>query len=498
SSVYSPYCLTGLLNLVDFAQDAEIKNLATIAAQRLLKDLLKLTTDQGVFFPTAGRNYYGKYQSAWGQNHSNLIYLLTGLGQAPTNASHAGGFLASSTLEIDSVADSWAPVIDTSYYNGMPLDTLLTIDTVLRPIDKVILQWSAGAYFHPEVAYETDLLLTDSSLWNHTDFAPFRSLQSVPASGAVDLANQLSALSKSSVISGDTIVIFKHNSVSLSSVRDFWKGKVGYQEFPCAATVGSTAVLTASGPIDSTWNHRSAENANEDLPYVGQHKNVALLMYRPETVPAFLGYNHKEVALYWNQPDFDEQTTDSNWIIGRQGGNYVAVRRSCTDSISHIIACDIMPGQSWVIVVGDSGMYGNFSNFQSLVHQSQFTENWYLDSVNQQYVYYAKIVFDTTTIDYAWGVDSSTTTAIKQIVANPELSVYPNPANNTINIQMPELAGQHVNIAIANLLGQQLYNTNKTVVGTETIDVSTLPEGAYVITVRNGQSLYTAKLIKRE
>jgi hypothetical protein len=80
SSVYSPYCLSGLLNLADFAQDTEIKALATLASQRLLKELLMITNDQGVFFPTAGRNYFGKYENAYDQNHNNLIYLLPVLG----------------------------------------------------------------------------------------------------------------------------------------------------------------------------------------------------------------------------------------------------------------------------------------------------------------------------------------------------------------------------------------------------------------------------------
>ena len=80
SSTYMPFCLAGLLNLADFSQDAEIKDLATQAAQLLLKDLMKLTNDKGVFFPTAGRNYPGKYESAYGQNHNGLVYLLTGFG----------------------------------------------------------------------------------------------------------------------------------------------------------------------------------------------------------------------------------------------------------------------------------------------------------------------------------------------------------------------------------------------------------------------------------
>jgi hypothetical protein len=80
SSVYSPYCLSGLLNLADFAQDTEIKTLATLASQRLLKELLMITNDQGCVLSNSRKKLFRKYENAYDQNHNNLIYLLTGFG----------------------------------------------------------------------------------------------------------------------------------------------------------------------------------------------------------------------------------------------------------------------------------------------------------------------------------------------------------------------------------------------------------------------------------
>src|SRR6202008_490996 len=93
------------------------------AAQHLLTDLLRLTNDKGVYFPVAGRNYPGKYETAYGQNHNNLIYLLTGMGPVPGGASAAGPFLASSTLPVDTIINSWVAVLDTFYHIGHTLDT---------------------------------------------------------------------------------------------------------------------------------------------------------------------------------------------------------------------------------------------------------------------------------------------------------------------------------------------------------------------------------------
>ncbi|GIV33185.1 MAG: hypothetical protein KatS3mg031_0720 [Chitinophagales bacterium] len=124
SSTYAPYTLSGLLNLTDFAQDTEVKNLATQAAIRLLKDLLMPVNDKGVFYPVAGRNYYSKYEDPYHQNHHHLVYLLTGLGQPPVGASHSGGFLASSSIPVDSIIASWSPVLDTVYSIGHSLDSI--------------------------------------------------------------------------------------------------------------------------------------------------------------------------------------------------------------------------------------------------------------------------------------------------------------------------------------------------------------------------------------
>ena len=146
SSTYLPYCLSGLLNLADFSQDAEIKDLATQAAQLLLKDLIKLTNDKGVFFPIAGRNYPGKYESAYGQNHNSLIYLLTGFGEIPTSASHSGGFLSTSSIEVSAVTNSWTSTLNTSFTLGHTLQN--GISNINNLMSKMTKQFFNGVLVH--------------------------------------------------------------------------------------------------------------------------------------------------------------------------------------------------------------------------------------------------------------------------------------------------------------------------------------------------------------
>jgi hypothetical protein len=498
STVYGPYCLSGLLNLADFAQDSTIQSLATQASQRLLHDMLLLTNDQGVLFPIAGRNYYDKYESAYGQNHNNLIWLLTGMGQAPVGPSHCGVMLSTSTLPVDSVISSWTPTIDTTYYHGHSLDSSLIINSVLTGADHSAFEWSFGGYFPPEMALETYTLLTDSDLWHQVDFSPFSSLSIIEPSTVVSLSEELNVFSESSVDCGDTIVLYKHHSITLSSFHDLWKGKIGFQQFPCVANVGTTAVMTASGPVYSDWDNRNPDSDNYDLPYVGQNKNVALIMYRPEAVPTLLPYHNTDVAVFFRDGDYDQVVNDSMWLLGRQGYNYVAVRRWCIGELDSVRACPGTPGQSWVIVVGDSMLYGSFANFQSKIDQSQYTETWYYDSLNQQEVYYASITFDTLNVQYAWGVDSSTTTAIKPVPANP-FSVYPNPVANELTMDLSSFSNQPVSIQIEDVLGQRVFS--------EAMDASdnilhvnttNLAGGLYLVTVVTESGVYTQKVVKKE
>jgi hypothetical protein len=483
SSVYNPYCLAGLLNLADFAQDTVIKNLSIQASQLLMKDFMMLTNDQGVFYPTAGRNYYDKYETPYGQNHNNIIWLLTGFGQAPGNASHGGGFLATSTVPVDTVIQSWVPVLNTTYIVGQSVNSGYALNAAQDSLDRIVFQWSAGEYFPPFYAAESYTLITDSNLWHNSVFSAFLPLSALPVADIPQIAENLSSASYSSVICSDTLAIFKHNSITLSSLEDFWPGKWGYQQYPCVADVETTAVYTASGQV-LPWASRSSDNANDDLPYVKQSKNVSLLMYRPEPKSAILGKSDSTVSLHWLSNNFTEVRNDSLWLLGRVDNNYVGVRRASLNMVDSFWATGVPRGQSWVIIVGDSIMYGSFNNFQAVIDSSQFTEQWYYDSLTQQSVYYAQIIIDSQNISHAWGIDSALSTGIKNIQPdNMALSVYPNPANTAITVTDDNIATGK--IEIYNAIGDLVYQAamNDKAVSVVTAQWS---EGLYAVRISSG------------
>jgi hypothetical protein len=69
------------------------------------------------------------------------------------------------------------------------------------------------------------------------------------------------------------------------------------------------------------------------------------------------------------------------------------------------------------------------------------------------------------------------------------LSVYPNPANNVLNIEN----AQGAIVSVYNMIGQELISANVND-NMQTINVSELPEGAYIVRIANGAEIKTQKL----
>ncbi|CAM2011346.1 hypothetical protein [Acanthopleuribacter pedis] len=402
SSTYYPYTLSGLLNLADFSQDMEIAALAASAAQRLMADVLLLVNEQGAFFPAAGRNYVSKYLSALNHNHDKVNYLFTGLGPVPTDASHASAFVATSSVDFGAVIDSWRPQLNQSLTLGHPLSQGDVLHAGQSDIDRIIFQWSAGGYFHPDLAEDTLWLLDELDLWEHHDFNDFAGFEGFPAWVASTGSIILASITRSSVLTGVNIAIYKDGPVSLTATQGYWSGRLGYQLFPWVASTGTIAVWTQSGEVKTEWRDRGSMNANTHLPHVTQNDNVALVMYQPNVDLPIFGIDDLDVALYWPEDRFDETRAFGNWVLGREGDGYVAVYKHCNAVINGHFACDDERGQTWAVVVGNNQSHGDFDAFETVIRAGSVREQWRWDWRKFTFNYVARVQVDGKTIEKTW------------------------------------------------------------------------------------------------
>ena len=86
-------------------------------------------------------------------------------------------------------------------------------------------------------------------------------------------------------------------------------------------------------------------------------------------------------------------------------------------------------------------------------------------------------------------------TAINDVSNLYSLSVYPNPASNTINIEITGIADlKMAHIALVNVLGQTVYNADSRQQKI-TINTESLANGVYTITYDNGSGKRTEKIV---
>lgn len=109
----------------------------------------------------------------------------------------------------------------------------------------------------------------------------------------------------------------------LSCVQDFRRGKMGYQQHPWTASLGGKAVIFTTSPASLEYSNRPNRWAgNLCLPRTAMDENVLICIYRIK--PDFVDYLYSH--LYFPKHEMDEVIEKDNFIFGRRGDGYIAVR----------------------------------------------------------------------------------------------------------------------------------------------------------------------------
>ena len=90
-------------------------------------------------------------------------------------------------------------------------------------------------------------------------------------------------------------------------------------------------------------------------------------------------------------------------------------------------------------------------------------------------------------------------TSVNSIKNESEFVIYPNPANNFIQLKYNGKTLSNVEVKIFDILGKIVFtkNINLTQSDEQTIDVSSLPKGIYIVKI-SGNDFTSSKLITKE
>lgn len=91
-----------------------------------------------------------------------------------------------------------------------------------------------------------------------------------------------------------------------------------------------------------------------------------------------------------------------------------------------------------------------------------------------------------------------TTTGINDVAKSNLFKIYPNPAQNTLRVQLDKLTSGSYNVRIASIEGKSLITTtNNFSGGAMDIDISKLANGIYSLTIQNKDASQTLQFVKK-
>jgi hypothetical protein len=113
----------------------------------------------------------------------------------------------------------------------------------------------------------------------------------------------------------------------LSTAQDYRKGYGGDQQHIWQATLGQDAVCFSTHPAKIEGVTPNYWAGSGLLPRAAQYKNVAIVIYNIEKIPAlYVPTKHFFTHAWLPKDKFDEGTEKGGWIFVRKGHGYLALR----------------------------------------------------------------------------------------------------------------------------------------------------------------------------
>ncbi len=336
SHVYYEEDLTALLALYDFAQDEEIRRKAEMVIHLLLLDIA-INSFKGVFGSTHGRAYENtkKWASNEGTTDTSKLLFGTGIFSSFDNMSAIAFALSSYRVPkvIEEVAARYyrAPQ-ENKQRMGIKLSEMEKWDIHPNNFEDGMHYLTLEAYLHPKTIANTIRMFDTCNWWENSfldSFKPYRGLlKTLGALGGLPLlARFLERDVCRNTREEVNIYTYKTPDYMLSTAQDYRKSYGGDQQHIWQATLGADAVCFTTHPAKIEGVTPNYWAGNGLLPRAAQYKNVAVIIYNIEKIPAlYVPIKHFFTHAWLPKDKFDEVIEKSGWIFARKGEGYLALR----------------------------------------------------------------------------------------------------------------------------------------------------------------------------
>jgi len=349
SHVYYDEDLTALLSLYDFARDDEIRSKAEMIIDLLLLDMA-LNSFKGVFGSTHGRAYENTKKWASNEGITDTMKLLFGMGVYSAFDNMSAPAFALSGYRVPPVIKTIAnrppsvppPIFcengekrrgaENRQRMGIKLDEMEKWGLQPDNFEDGMLYLTLEAYLHPRTIANTLKMFDTCNWWENSflgDFKPYRGLLRTlnAIHGLPLLARVLERDVCRNTREEVNIYTYRTPDYMLSTAQDYRKGYGGDQQHIWQATLGPDAVCFTTHPAKldgATPNYWAGSGL---LPRAAQYKNLTIVIYNIEKIPAlYVPIRHYFTHAWLPKDKFDEVVEKDNWIFARKDEGYLALR----------------------------------------------------------------------------------------------------------------------------------------------------------------------------
>ena len=369
SNNYFEEDLLALVNLYDFAQQADVREKSKLLIDMLMFEMA-VHSYKGVMGCTHGRTYPRLIKGARKEDASNTLKLMFGMGMF--NSPNMLGTIPLVTSgyrcppAIEAIASDLEQPRLFKERHSLNIDDAHRYGLSYDSLDDGHLYWSIQDYVHPAIIGLAERLHWTYGIRLHEDYQTLYTRlyqwQIEEHGKIVDAEMECHAMTEVH------IQTYRTQHYMLSAAQDYRAGKPGYQQHPWQATLGIDAVVFTNHPgSDDEKARPNFWAGNGILPRVAQHENVLVCMYHLSPNDPF-PYSHA----YFRQDAFDEIVEQNNWIFARKDDGYIALYTQHAyqwfadryDDEHPIIEIRAeAPDNIWLVEMGDKSQWGTFQQF---------------------------------------------------------------------------------------------------------------------------------------
>ena len=345
SNAYWPEDIASLLNLADYAADAEVATRASMLLDVMFFDMA-VDSFRGTFGTSHGRTYQGTVLAARAEGTSPVEWLAFGMGSLGSPDNVAAVFLATSPAYrvppiIQEIAREMPQELTNRERQGLTIAAAKELGLRFDDPDEFFLMWDSGRLSNRADAERSQRLLGRLNFHRYdVVIRPYADAVTGTYKALEEMGVTAEGLDRTSLERVDKIS-YRTPDYQLSTAQDYRKGKAGYQQHIWQATLGpETIVFTLNPSVSSKyWVGQ--------YPKAVQYKNLLVAIYNipsqlppgPKTiVPADAGGNAMPspgpaeempagftVAIFRREA-YDEVVEKNGWTFGRKGEAFIALR----------------------------------------------------------------------------------------------------------------------------------------------------------------------------